>query len=184
VSILYEHLLSLGKDAALTRDPGGSGLGEKVREILLDPENRSIGVRTEAFLYLASRAHLVSEVIKPALEAGKIVISERFQTSTEAYQGYGGGLPLDKLAQMGKLACEGISPDLTIILDVDANVGLSRLGPVLDRMELKGRDFHEKVRQGFLELARKDKNDRVVDGERSVEEIAREIKELAAGVIQ
>ena len=181
--LLYEHLSSIGKDVVLTRDPGGTRIGERIREILLNPENHGISAGTEAFLYLACRSQLVGEIIKPALEAGKIVISERFQISTEVYQGYAGALPLDKIVEMGKVACENIKPDLTIILDVDAQVGLARCGKNPDRMEQKGRDFHEKIRRGFLELAKRDKNIKVVGGERPIGEIAEEIKELASSVI-
>jgi dTMP kinase len=167
----------------LSRDPGGTPLGEKVREILLDPANHSIDVVTEAFLHLASRSQAVSEVIRPALEAGKIVISERFQTSTEVYQGVAGGLSVEELGRMGKLACGGISPDVLIILDVDAEVGLGRLGCELDRMERKGKEFHRKIRQGFLEAAERDASIKVINAERPIQEVAEEIRKIVSGVI-
>ena len=180
---MYEHLRASGERAILTRDPGGTPLGEKIREILLDPANHNIDALTELFLYLAIRRQLVREVISPALDAGKIVISERFQTSAEVYQGYAGGLPIEKVVEMGKLACEGLVPDLAIILDIDAQAGLARRGKVLDRVEQKGKEFHEKVRRGFLEAANKDGNFKVVSAERPIEEVAAEIRNLVKSVL-
>jgi len=180
---LYEHLRAGGTCTILTRDPGGTPLGEKIRKILLDPANHNIDALTELFLYLANRRHLVKEIIRPALDAGKVVISERFQTSAEVYQGYAGGLPVERVVEMGKLACEGIVPDLTIILDIDAQEGLARRGKSLDRMEQKGREFHEKVRRGFLQAAKKDGSFKVVSAERPIEEIATEIRNLVKDVL-
>ena len=181
---MYEHLASAGLDVILTRDPGGTPLGEEIRKMLLDPSNRSLDARTELFLYLASRRQLVKEVIIPALEAGKTVISERFQTSTNVYQGYAAGLPINKVVEMGRVACQDVVPDLTIILDVDAQVGLARRGKTLDRMEQKGREFHEKIRRGFLEEAGKNDGFVVLNAERPIGEISQEIRNLVKNVIR
>jgi dTMP kinase len=139
----------------LTREPGGTAVGERIRQILLDPTTGHLDAATDALLFNAARARLVREVIRPALDAGSVVISTRFSDSTTAYQGHGGGVPLADLAAMARLATEGLVPDLTVLLDLPVEVGLSRKsGHEVTRFETEfDVAFHRRVRDGFLALA-------------------------------
>lgn len=136
------------------REPGGTPIGEKIREILLDPTNVEMDVRCEMLLYMASRAQLMVERIKPALAAGHMVLSDRFISSTLAYQGTAGGLSPAEILSVGDVAIGGRWPDLTVVFDVDERVAAGRLSPLLDRMEQKGAEFHRRVRAGYLQQAR------------------------------
>jgi dTMP kinase len=154
---LARHLEGQGRSVTLVREPGGTELGERLREILL--ERRSAGTilpRADALLFNASRAQLVDQVIRPALVRGDVVIATRFTDSTLAYQGYGLGLPLDELRAVERFATGGLVPGRTVLLDVPVEVGLSRKG-IRERTRFESaydRAFHERVRAGFLELAR------------------------------
>lgn len=161
-----------GLDPALVRDPGGTRVGEKIRELLLEHSDEDIGPRTEMLLYMASRAQLVALRIAPALAAGRCVLADRFYSSTLAYQGTAGGVPAREILQAALIACGDHRPDLTVIFDVDEPTAASRLNPLLDRMESKGPAFHARVRQGYLDQARDDP-DRVVliDATRSEDEV-------------
>jgi len=136
------------------REPGGTSIGEQVRKILLDPENDGMTLPCEMLLYMASRAQLVQQEIVPAMKRGELVVADRFVSATLAYQGAGGGLPVDLIQQVADVAVSGCFPDLTLILDVDEQTASDRMNTDLDRMELKGREFHSRVRDGFLEQAR------------------------------
>jgi dTMP kinase len=135
------------------REPGGTVIGEQIRSILLDPANEGMTLPSEMLLYMASRAQLVEQEIKPALLRGELVVADRFVSATLAYQGTAGGIPVEWIQQVAEVAVAGCWPSLTIILDVDDQTATGRLNPLLDRMELKGKEFHAKVRQGFLEQA-------------------------------
>jgi dTMP kinase len=154
---VVEYLKSKGKDVVYTREPGGTKIGEAIRGLLLDQRNKGMAVLAEAFLYLAARAQIVDEVILPALKKGKIVICDRFQDATIVYQGYAGGLDIDMLNKLGEMATGGLKPNLTISLDIDTKLGLTRAG-YKDRMEKKSIAFHKKVREGYLALAKKEPN--------------------------
>lgn len=163
-----QALASAGREVVVTREPGGTPLGEAVREIFLRP-GLAVGPMAEALLINASRSHLVSEVIKPALARGKDVLCDRFVDSTLAYQGYGRGLPLELLRVMCAGAAEGLEPDLTLLIDVPYDVSRSRLrgrGSRTDRVEAEDVAFHERVRGGYLELARSDSRIVAIDGTR------------------
>ncbi len=147
---LVEHLRANGLDVVSCRDPGGTALGERVRNLLLDRSDLAIDLRAEMLLYMASRAQLVSEVIRPALDAGKVVISDRFLLANVVYQGLAGGLPEGDLWSVGKIATGGLMPDLTLILDVPPEVASSRVGTPRDRMEDRPDEFRRRVRSGFL----------------------------------
>ncbi len=136
------------------REPGGTSIGEQIRTILLDPINEAMTMPCEMLLYMASRAQLVEQEIKPAMERGELVVADRFVSATLAYQGTAGGLPVEWIQQVAEVAVAGCWPSLTIILDVDDQTASGRLNPLLDRMELKGKEFHARVRQGFLEQAK------------------------------
>ena len=184
VSLLKTYLGSLGRDVVALREPGGTMLGEAVRPILVNSSKEPIDPWAELFLYEACRAQLVKNVIRPALlKEGTIVICDRFIDSTIAYQGYGRGLDLEDIADMNFLATGGLVPDLTILLDVDAEAGLKRASARMDsagglredRFEKEAVEFHRKVRQGFLELACVYPRFALVDGQREIPSIHKEI---------
>jgi dTMP kinase len=135
------------------REPGGTPIGEQIRQVLLDPANESMTIQCEMLLYMASRAQLVDQEIVPAINRGELVVADRFVSATLAYQGAAGGLQTKWIQQVAEVAVSGHWPDLTLILDVDDETAAGRMNPLLDRMELKGREFHSKVREGFLKQA-------------------------------
>ena len=137
----------------LVRDPGATDIGEAIREILLNPAHQEMTVRSEMLLYMASRSQLVRERIRPSLDRGDLVLADRFISSTLAYQGTAGGLSADEILAVGDVATDGIKPDLVVIFDVDAETSQSRLSGEKDRMELKGTEFHRRVRDGYLSQA-------------------------------
>lgn len=162
---LKEALEAEGHEVLLTREPGGTRLSELIRGLLKDEREDSPCDRAELLLFLAARAQLVRNVIRPALDAGTWVVSDRFSDSTFAYQGYGRGLPLDVLRLANDFACEGLRPDLTVLLDVDTETSRARLrkreaatNTTADRIEQAGDAFHERLRQGFLEMAAQEPN--------------------------
>lgn len=138
------------------REPGGTNIGEQIRSILLDPKNTDIALKTEMMLYMASRAQLVEERIRPALKDGALVLADRFVSSTLAYQGTAGGLDPDDIRAVARVAIDGCDPDLVVIFDVDEQTAAGRLNPLLDRMEQKGAEYHRRVRQGYLDQAQRD----------------------------
>ena len=146
---------ALGSDAVLTQEPGGTAIGRAIRQLLLDPANRAMSAEAEVLLFFADRAQHVAEVIRPALAAGKIVISTRYIDTSLAYQGYGRGLDLDRIRSVAVLATGGLRPDLTLFFDLPLEVGLARVvrRGGRDRLESEVREFHERVRNGYLELA-------------------------------
>ena len=152
---LADALRDRGHDVVLTREPGGTPLGDRLREILNSPSGLPIEPLAEALLFSSARAEHVAEVIRPALDAGRIVVCARYADSTLAYQGYGSGRPVELLRQLQEIATGGLWPDLTILLDIPADVGLDRKGPdEHTRFELGfDLDYHQRVRAGFLELA-------------------------------
>ena len=166
--------------ALLTFEPGATELGRKIRPLLL--EAGTVSPEAELFLFSADRAQHVAQVIRPALEAGRTVISDRFADSTLAYQGCGRGLPLDRIHTLTQIATGGLRPDLTFLLDVSVETGLARVGRrgAGDRFETEGEPFHEKVRKGFRELAAQEPERWVtIDGERDADAIAEEIRAAA-----
>ena len=161
VELLGQWLREQGRDVVACRDPGSTPLGEAVRDILLDRHDLHIHRRSEMLLYMAARAQMVEEVIRPALEQGKTVLCDRYLLANVVYQGYGGGLDVATLWEVGRVATGGLMPDLTIVLDVPAEVAAARMARPLDRMEQQGAAFHARVREGFLaEAARAPGQDR------------------------
>jgi dTMP kinase len=146
-------LTERGYDVVTCRDPGSTHLGERLREILLHKSEILLGRRAEMLMYMASRAQLVDEVIRPALDAGQVVVSDRYLLANVVYQGYAGGLDVDDLWQVGQVAIDGIQPDAIFVLDMEVAATAQRMDRELDRMESRGNDFMESVRQGYLQEA-------------------------------
>ena len=153
---LREH----GHEVVCLREPGGTTVGEQLRAIVLDPANTQLGIHTELLIYEAARAQIVTEVIRPALERGAVVLCDRFADSTIAYQVYGRGLPLDEVNRANEFACQGVWPDRTILMTTgsSAKAGLTRATRhhEADRLELAGAAFHERVNAGFARIAEED----------------------------
>jgi dTMP kinase len=176
--LLAKRLGDRGVPNSRFRDPGDTLIGEKIREILLNPEHLAMDTRTELLLYMAARAQLWAERIAPALAANRCVILDRWLSSTCAYQGYAGGFGIDKVIKIATDCLERVWPDLTIILDVDLKTAAGRLDRQLDRMEAKGDGYHRKVREGFLRLAEEHKNVLVIDATAGIETVHKKILEL------
>ena len=146
-------LESRGAEAVITREPGGTAIGTKIRDVLLDPSSAGMDERTEALLYAADRAQHVAEVIRPALEAGKVVVSDRYVDSSLVYQGLARGLGVDQIYRISEWATQGLLPDIVIYMKIDPKVALRRVDRSLDRIELEEGDFHQRVEDGYVELA-------------------------------
>jgi dTMP kinase len=175
------HLEHKGVPLLVTREPGGAPISEAVRRILLSPDNGEMCDLCEVLLYLAARAQHCSEKIAPALSEGRVVLCDRFQDATLAYQGFGRGFPLDILGRMNEFATAGLAPGLTFVFDIDVGTSIARLkkaGKPADRLELSGREFYEKVRQGYLTLASRHP-DRIVvlPGTAPVDDLAQSVME-------
>ena len=155
IRLLCDWLTGRGLEVATCRDPGTTQLGEALRDIILAGSAGATGTRCEMLLYMAARAQLVEEFIAPTLAAGKVVVSDRFLLSNVVYQGYGSGLDVDALWQIGSIACNELLPTVSIVLDMDQQQAAARLNRPLDRMESRGGEFRERIRQGFLAEARK-----------------------------
>jgi len=154
-----------GLDVCEVREPGGTAVGERIRNILLDPIHHDMSLRCEMMLYMASRAQLVEQKIRPSLDKGCLVLADRFVSSTLAYQGTAGGLPVEDIDAVARVAIAGAEPDLVVLFDVDQATAARRLGLLLDRMEAKGAEFHARVRQGYLDQATRDpEHHLVIDG--------------------
>ncbi len=178
--LLCEFLRKNGVDAIRLRDPGATPISESIRHILLDNKNTAMSPYTELLLYEAARAQMVEESIRPALEAGTIVICDRFYDSTTAYQGYARGLDLTVVHRANSIGSVGLVPDLTFLVDVDPLIAAARQaksGERADRMEAEGLAFQQKVRHGFREVQKSDpKRVKLIDGHRSIEDIQDEIQ--------
>lgn len=188
VKALAETLRSLGKTVLLTREPGGTPLAEKIRGLVREELEDPPVTRSEVLLFLAARAQVVANVIKPALARGEWVLCDRFADSTFAYQGYGRGIDVGLLRQLNDFATEGLVPDLTILLDVPPEVSRARLAErqaatatTADRIELAGREFHRRLRDGFLELAKGEpERFTVIDSSGSCEAVSQMVQAAVA----
>ncbi len=193
IALLHDHLLQQGRAVTLTREPGGTSIGDQVRKVLLDPTNKGLDPTAELLLYAASRSQHLREVILPALTAGHAVLCDRFSDATLAYQGHGRGLSIATIRDLDRIVTAGLKPDLTILLDIDARTGLHRARGRNAAQGLHGEArfenediaFHTRVRDGYLLLAREEPNRiRLVNAARTPEEIQQDIRQLVATLLQ
>ncbi len=191
IVLLANYLKSLGVRMVLTREPGGTLIGDQVRKILLDPANTELDPKAELLLYAASRAQHLKEVILPGLEIPGVVLCDRFADATLAYQGYGRKLDIDLIRTLDRIVCAGLKPDVTILLDIDAAAGVAR---ARGRNNIRGLEtearfeneaivFHERVRQGYLALARQEpERIRIVEASQSMEDIQMKIRKIVGDI--
>ena len=183
MKLLAEYLKNNGYEVVLTREPGGKGLGEKVREILLNYDGE-VSDRCESFLFLADRAQNIDIIVNPAVKNGKIVLCDRHIDSTVAYQGYGRGLDLKRIKMLNDIATNGRKPDLTIVFDIDVETSMKRVGSEKDRMESAGIEFHNKVRNGYLEIAKEEpERIKVVNAVQSIETVFEDVKQIVKNIL-
>ncbi len=179
IPYIKKFLEEEGYEVVLTREPGGTKIGEQIRQILLDNDCKEMSAVTEALLYAASRAQHVEELIIPALEEGKVVLCDRFADSSTAYQGMGRGLGPEAIININKFATRGLMPDITILLDIDPKIGLNRvkITKEADRLEQEKIDFHKRVYKGYKDLANMYPDRiKVIKADKTIEEISREIE--------
>lgn len=178
IELLNKYLTNNGAETILTREPGAKGLGVKLREILLNYDGE-VSPNCESFLFLADRAQHVDCIIKPALNEGKIILCDRHTDSTVAYQGYGRGLDIERINYLNNIATSGLKPDLTIVFDIDIETSMQRVGSTKDRMESAGMDFFNRVRQGYLQIAKNEpERVKVINSADTIENIHNQVLEL------
>jgi dTMP kinase len=192
IALLAEFLASRGRKVVLTREPGGTLIGDQIRKILLDPANKALDATSELLLYAASRAQHLTEVIRPALKSGRIVLCDRFSDATLAYQGYGRGLDRELIRTLDRMVTGKMRPDLTLLLDIDTTTGLARAHGRNSSSGLEGEArfenediaFHTRVRQGYRALAEEEPDRiRVVDASRQPDQVQRTIREIVDEVM-
>ena len=187
---LASDLRQTGYDVCLTREPGGTPISEQIRDMLLNPDHSEMAPTTELLLYAASRSQHVSEVIKPALEAGKVVISSRFADAMVVYQGYGRGLDIDRIHHLNRIATDGVTPDVTFVLDLPVEIGLQRIQNSnsrggLDRLEREKIDFHRRLREGYQTIARQEPQRlKIIDAKVSPKRVYAQIQEAIQPLLQ
>lgn len=187
IELLMDYLRKKGADVIFTREPGGTQISEKIREIILDVNNSEMTGITEALLYAAARSQHVEEKIIPALEAGKIIICDRFVDSSIAYQGAARGLGAEKIMGINEAALHGIMPDMTLFFDLSPEKGILRKKNerALDRLEKEKMDFHEKVYEGYKNLCKKyPERIKPIDADRSIDEVHSEVIEVIDGLLK
>ena len=175
--LLLNYFQSLGRTVSLHREPGGTDIGERIRDILLDANHTEMSPYTELLLYLSARAQITSQIIIPALSRNEDVIMDRFMDSSTAYQGYARGLGIECVQRLNLIATQGIIPDVTFVIDCDPAISLNRLSLKPDRLESEGIAFMMKVREGFIDLChRESKRMVLINGERQIGVIEEDIK--------
>ncbi len=175
VRLLGEHLERSGREVVICREPGGTSLGEELRRILLDPGSGDLQPEVEVLLFMAARAQLCNKIIRPELQSGKAVISDRFLWSSVVYQGVVGGLGVEEVLSIGRVATRGLLPELTFLVDLDPAASHSGLDDG-DRMESRGIEFQRRVRDGFLALAEEFKDSFIlIDGGASIEQVHQQV---------
>jgi len=181
VRLLGAWLTAAGVPWVAAREPGGTPVGEEIRRVLLDARDLDVPAETELFLMLGARAAFVRDVVRPALDRGEVVIADRFDFSTFAYQGHGRGLPLDAVKRANQIATGGLRPDAYVVLDVPVDEGMARQqaeGGAPDRIESAGREFLERVRSGYLELSESEGHAHALDGRGDAERVHGRIRGL------
>ena len=184
--LLAEHLAGKGYATVVTEEPGGTSIGLRIREVLLKVEHSEMHSLTELLLYNASRCQHIHELILPARDAGKVVITDRFSDSTLAYQGFGRGIDRDLIETLDRIVTGGLKPDLTLLLDIDVETGLGRNRGAnkVDRLELEDIAFHRKVRAGYLDIARREPGRiRVIDSSGEIGQIRKRVAEVVDAFI-
>jgi len=189
VQLLEKYLIEIGKQVKVIREPGGTSISEKIRNVLLDKKNNEMLIETELVLFAASRAQLVGEVILPLLKENAFVISDRFHDSSIAYQSFGRGIKLEFVEELQKFVIGNAVPEITFFIDIPIEEAVRRKSLVkkveLDRIERSTIEFYEKVREGYLYLSSKEKRIKTIDGKLSIEEIQQiiieEIKKISKG---
>jgi dTMP kinase len=180
VELLASHLRAAGREVVVAREPGSTPLGERIRSLVLDQHELGIPGRSELFLMLAARAAFVDLVVRPALARGAVVIADRFELSTLAYQGAGRGLPVEEIVRSNRIATSGLAPDATILLELEPDEGARRQAAAAkrrDRLELEDPDFHRRVAHGYLELAHSVPDVQRVDARGTVQEVRARVLE-------
>lgn len=171
LNLLKEYLINKNFDVLVTREPGAKGLGEKLRDILLNYDGE-VSNRCESFLFLADRAQHIDTIVKPALSKGQIILCDRHTDSTVAYQGYGRGIDIEQINKLNHIATDGLKPDLTLVFDIDIDTSMSRVGAEKDRMESAGNDFFNRVRNGYLEIAKNEpQRVKVIDATKPIDKV-------------
>jgi dTMP kinase len=186
VRLFEESLLANGFDVVVCRDPGSTPVGERIRDLLLSIDSATpINRRSEMLLYMAARAQLVDQIIRPALEAGRVVVADRYLLANVVYQGHAGGLDPQQIWDVGKIATGGLMPDCVFVLDMSIKSANHRLNRLLDRMESQGDDYRERVRKGFLdEAAGATERIHVIDAGQSIDAVQADIWRIAAKLLQ
>ena len=181
--LLEKWLSKKGYKTLMTLEPGATDLGKNLRQILLHYE-KPVSDEAEMFMYLADRAQHTQMVIKPALEDNKIVLCDRYTDSTVAYQGYGRGTDIEQINTLNEIATKGLKSDLTLLFDVESEVAQSRLGKTKDRLESQGMEFHKKVREGYIDIARKNPSRvTIVNANATIEEVFSNVKEIVGELL-
>jgi len=186
INVIRDYISEKGYNVILAREPGGTKISEKIRDIILDPANGAMAAITEVLLYASARAQLIAEVIKPAVESGSVVVCDRFIDSSFAYQGFGRGIDINTIADVNRAAIDGMMPDLTFFIDMSPEIALKRrmASSEADRIEKEHMEFHMKAYNGYKELARLyPERIKTIDGNRTVEEISQEIRKWLDTVV-
>ena len=182
--MLEEQLRACGHNVVVCRDPGSTPLGERIRDVLLTSDSGTpIGRRSEMLLYMAARAQLVEQVIRPALDGGKVVIADRYLLANVVYQGHAGGLDPQEIWQVGRVATEGLMPDCVFLLDMAPEGAGRRMDRPLDRMESQGDEYRERLRAGFLNEADRCDRIHVIEADQPIEAVHTDIWQIAAKVL-
>jgi dTMP kinase len=180
MELFCQWLREQGMDVVTCRDPGSTELGEALREIVLEGHSLSIHRRSEMLIYMAARSQLVEQVIRPALDSGQAVVSDRYLLANVVYQGYAGGLDVEQVWQVGQIATAGLAPDLTFVLDMDVHAAGQRMNRELDRMEMQGMEFRQRVRDGYLvEAGRQTVRIALIDAAQEVDVVQQAIRQAA-----
>ncbi len=175
---IKEYLENKGHECILTREPGGSDLGNRIREILLHYDGE-VDDLCELLLYMADRAQHVKKIILPALNEGKYVLCDRYIDSSVAYQGYARGLDIERIISLNNIATDNLNPDVTIVFDVETETAIKRVGDIKDRLEKEGVEFHKKLRYGYLELAKRfPERIKTVNANLSIDEVFAQVKKI------